>query len=54
MYEIFLTWDTRQGEFAAADAILIESEAVLNADVELDTRKLVVPPLDARIAKMWT
>ena len=44
MYEIVLTWDTRHGEFAAVDAILIESEVVLNTGVELGTRKLVVPP----------
>ena len=54
MYEMVLMWDTRQGGFAAADAILIESEAVLNDGAQLDTPTLVVPPLDARIVKIDT
>ena len=52
MYEMVLTWDRRQGGFAAADAILIESEALLNDGAKLDAPTLVVPPLDARIVKM--
>jgi hypothetical protein len=47
-----LPWDRRQGGFAAADAILIESEALLNDGAKLDAPTLVVPPLDARILKM--
>ena len=52
MYEMVMTWDRRQGGFAAADAILIESEVVLNDGAKLDAPTLVVPPLDARIVKM--
>jgi hypothetical protein len=52
LYEMVLTWDPRQGGFAAADAILIESEVALNDGAKLDTPRLVVPPLDARIVKI--
>ena len=47
-----LTYDWRQGGFAAADAILIESEAALNDAAKIDaTKAMVVPMLDARIIK---
>ena len=52
LYEMVLTYDWRQGGFAAADAILIESEAALNDAAKIDaTKAMVVPMLDARIIK---
>ena len=51
-YEMVLTHDWRQGGFAAADAILVESEAVLNDGAQLDeAQPLIIPPLDARIVR---
>ena len=50
--EMVLTYDWRQGGFVAADAILIEIEAVMSDCAKIDaTKPMAVPMLDARIWK---
>ena len=51
-YEMVLTWDPSHGGFAAADALLVESDSKLNDGASLDRGAVLsVPPMDSRIIK---